>query len=511
MDAMSLLLLVVALLIGAALGAVVMRTLGASRGAADDAGRSAELADLRAQAATARTDAAHAQTEAANARGELGRVQAEAHADIAEAQTAAAEARAAAERARADQAAVSAELAAARAQRDAAIKRADELATDRESLVNQFKALSAETLAEQGRQADATAEQRLVATRELMGPVAENLARLNQRITEVEKERSEIAAGLREQVSTVVTTSEHLRRETQALSTALRKPQVRGAWGELQLKRVVEIAGMVEYCDFFQQASDQTSADAKIRPDMKVMLGDEKFCYVDSKVPLAAFLDAMESPDEAQREAKLTQFGENVKTHIDKLSGKEYWKAATGTPEFVVLFIPAEALAAEALAQRPDLHEYAAAKGIVIASPTTLIALLRAVAYGWKQAALADSAAQVSALGRELYDRLSIMGGHFNKLGRQIQGAVNAYNQTLGSMEGRVMVSARKLRDLKVTDKELAQLKGVDESTKLLSAPELLASAQAELEAIAPREPLIAELVDEQEPARQPKLLRELG
>lgn len=516
---MSLLLLVLALVIGAGVGALVMRTLGASRGAADDAGRATELAELRAQAASAGSERAHAQAEAATARGELGRLRAEAQsaitearAEVAEARAQVAEARVDAETARADQAAVSARLAAAQAERDAAAKRADELAADRESLVNQFKALSAETLAEQSRQADATAEQRLVATRELMGPVTESLLQLNQRINDVEKQRSEMTASLGEQVRTVVATSENLRRETHALSTALRKPQVRGAWGEMQLKRVVEIAGMLEHCDFYQQATDQTTADTRIRPDMKVMMGDQKFIYVDAKVPLSAYLDAMESASEPEREARLKQFSENVKTHIDALSAKEYWKSATGSPEFVVLFIPAEALAAEALAQRPDLHEYAAGKRIVVASPTTLIAMLRTIAYSWKQAALADSAAEVFGLARELHDRLSTLGGNFAKLGRSLTAAVSAYNSTLGSLENRVFVSARRLRDLKVTDKQLELLGGVEETPRPLAAPELLANAaQAELEMIAPREPLIAELVDEQQPALRPATMRELG
>lgn len=475
MDAMGLLLLVVALLIGAGLGAAVMRAMMGSKCAAEAATRGSELADLRSLAADARSDAARAQSDAAAARAELAR----ARADDAERGRAVAEARAATEQARAEAATIGAELAAAKAQRDAAVKRAEELGSDRASLVQQFKVLSAETLREQGLQADAVAEQRLRATRELMGPVEKSLLQLNERIIQVEKERSQLSAGLREQVNAVVATSENLRRETSALSTALRRPQVRGAWGELQLKRVVEIAGMLDHCDFFEQASETTAGDAKVRPDLKVMLGDDKFVFVDSKVPLAAYLDAMETEVAEQRAARLQQFGEHVKGHVDKLSAKQYWTVDTNSPEFVVLFIPSEALGAEALAQRPDLHEYAAGKNIILATPTTLIGLLRAVAYGWKQAALAESAAEVFALGRELHDRLSTMGGHFNKLGRALASSVTAYNSTLGSLEGRVLVSARKMRDLRVTDGELAALKGVDESPKLLSAPELLGDAAA--------------------------------
>ena len=520
MDAMGLLLLVVALLIGAALGALVSRAMLASKDAATAAARSTELAELRAIAADARSDAARAQSEAAMTRADLAR----ANAEQAGSERAVAEARAVAEQARADAAEVGARLAAAEAQRDAAVKLAEELGASRDALVQQFKLLSAETLKEQGQRADAVAEQRLAATRALMDPVEKSLSQLNERITQVEKERSQLAAGLREQVSTVVAASENLRRETYALSTALRRPQVRGAWGELQLRRVVEVSGMLDHCDFYEQASDVTSADARIRPDLKVMLGGDKFVYVDSKVPLAAYLDAMEADSDTDRQAKLQQFGEHVKGHVDKLSAKEYWKVDSHSPEFVVLFIPNEALAAEALTQRPDLHEYAAGRNIILATPTTLIGMLRAVAYGWKQAALADSAAEVFTLGRELHDRLSTMGGHFSRLGRSLQSSVNAYNATLGSLEGRVLVSARRLRDLRVTDKELEGLKGVDESAKLMSAPELLADAAAEpdpgrgrdrvirgeLDQIAPRQPEIAELVDEEQ-APRPAALRQLG
>lgn len=370
-------------------------------------------------------------------------------------------------------------VAVAQTQRDAAIQRLEELTADREVLVNQFKVLADQTLQEQARRADAAAEQRLKHTEALMTPVKDSLTALNSQLTHVENQRHAQAAELGEQVRQVMATGESLRRETNALSTALRKPQVRGAWGELQLHRVVEIAGMLDHCDFYEQASGVTSADTRIRPDMKVMLGGGKFVYVDSKVPLSAFLDAQEATSDGDRQARLKQFGENVKSHVDQLSAKQYWKSDTGTPEFVVLFIPSEALGAEALAQRPDLHEYAAGRNIIVATPTTLIGLLRAVAYGWKQAALADSAAEVFALGRELYDRLVTMGGAFAKLGRSLQQSVAHYNSAVGSMETRVLVSARRFRDLQVTEKELQSPQGIEQSARPLSAPELVAEAEA--------------------------------
>ncbi len=378
-------------------------------------------------------------------------------------------------------------VAVADAQRDAAINRLEELQDDRESLINQFTVLADQTLQEQSRRADAAAEHRLKYTEALMTPVKETLTALNTQLAKAETQRSAHAAELGEQVRQVVASGELLRRETSALSTALRKPQVRGAWGELQLRRVVEIAGMLDHCDFFEQASGVTSADTRIRPDMQVMLGGGKFVYVDSKVPLSAFLDAQEARSETERQTRLKQFGENVKSHVDQLSAKQYWKSDTGSPEFVVLFIPSEALGAEALAQRADLHEYSAARNIIIATPTTLIGLLRAVAYGWKQAALADSAAEVFALGRELYDRLVTMGGAFAKLGRSLQQAVNHFNSTVGSLETRVLVSARRFRDLQITEKDLASAHGIEQSARPLTAPELVANADGQAPASIPK------------------------
>ncbi len=371
-------------------------------------------------------------------------------------------------------AALRAQLDAALRERDGAISRADEALADREGLVSEFKALSFDTLAQQGRRADETAEVRLRATEQLLTPVRDGLDRLNLRLTEVEKQRAALGAELGEQVRAVRRTGDELRRETAALATALRKPHVRGAWGELQLKRVAEVAGMVEHCDFVTQETAVSSEERTIRPDMKVHLGEGRFVYVDSKVPLAAFLDAQEAVDERARDERLQAFARNVRGHIDALSSKNYFKAAPATPEFVVLFLPSEALAAEALSLLPDLHEYAARRNIVLATPTTLIAMLRAVAYGWKQAALADSAAEVFALGRELYDRLGTLGGHVDRLGRSLNGAVKAYNVALGSLETRVLVTGRRLRDLKVSEAELTSPSPCEELARPVTAPELV-------------------------------------
>lgn len=485
MDATTLVFVFIGIAVALAAGWLVGRAAARSQLRADDLAaqthRVEELTNLRATLADAKAEALRHAQETAQVKAEFAQFKADQVRELADAETAArmvAEAKASEQEARAQLAEVRAQVAGALAERDGARKRVEEMTADREQMVNQFKVLSSQTLKEQGKTADEQAQQRLERTRQVLEPVEKSLAALNERLQQVEKDRAAMSSRLAEQVNTVVMTNENLRRETAALTNALRKPQVRGAWGELQLKRVVELSGMVEHCDFVQQSSDVTSADQRIRPDLRVFLGDGKFIFVDSKVPLAAFLDAQEAGDHTQRAANLAQFASNVRSHVDQLSAKQYWKASSQSPEFVVLFIPSESLAAEALSQQPDLNEYAASKNVIIASPTTLIAMLRAVAYGWRQAALAESAQEVFELGRELYERLATLGGHFDKLGRALKSTVNVYNQTVGSLEHNVLVQARRFRDLQLTGEELGQLNGLEESTRTLSAPELLASAQ---------------------------------
>ncbi len=489
--------LVVGVVLGAAVAWLLLRARAGGVGS-----------DLLAAAERARADAASARAEAAEARAEVSRVQlavAVAKGEAADARTERAQAMAGLASARAD-------AAAAVAERNAAVQRAGEIAADREQLVTQFKSLAAETIEAQERRLDVSADARLKATEQLLTPVKESLSRFNDRITEVETQRATMATELRSQVSEVRQTGESLRRETAALITALRKPQVRGAWGELQLKRVVELAGMVEHCDFELQQTAQTSTGAIIRPDLKVMLSEDRYLYVDSKVPLSAFLEAFETDDPQVRAARLTQFGRNVLAHVDQLGRKDYFKAGGTTPEYVVMFLASESLAAEAFQQLPSLHEYAADRGVVLATPSSLIALLKATAYAWRQAALAESAREVYELGRELYDRLGTLGGHFDKVGRSLTGAVKAYNEAVGSIEGRVFPSARKLRDLKVTDKELESVRSVEVGVRPLTAAELVEDAAAvtpmigrgraadELSLSRP-EPALDELVGEVHPA----------
>ncbi len=463
--------LVVGLALGLLLGWLVCAAFTRARREAAGARTDVDAAQTRAELAHGQTLTAHARSEAAEARSEA----ATARAELAGARAAVAEARVEAATAQAEAAEVSAAVAAAVAERDAAVSRAAELAADRDALVKEFKVLSSETIERQDKVADAHAEARLKATEQLMAPVRLSLDAFNSRLTEVEKERVRMSTDLQAQVRAVQQTGETLRRETAALVTALRKPQIRGSWGETQLKRVAEMSGMLERCDFDLQHTTRAD-DRTMRPDMRVNLAEGKHVFVDSKVPLSAFLDAAETDDERLQAEHLGKYARHVRTHVDQLSSKQYWKAAD-TPEFVVLFLPNEAFFAAALDQVPDLYEYAAARDVVIATPTTLIGMLRAVAYGWKQAALAESAAEVFRLGRELHDRLGAMGERFDKLGRALRSSVNAYNDTVATVEGTVLVRARRFKDLKVSERELASLTPVDDPVRQIQAPELVEDA----------------------------------
>jgi DNA recombination protein RmuC len=416
------LLFLLALALGVALGVWVGRQQSASRG-------QQELLGLRDELATARIETAQARADAGTAQ----------------------------------------------AQRDAAAAQVAEVEVGRRAMVDQFRLLSSEIAEQQRLAVDNTAAHRLEATEKALAPVTAGLKDLQTRITSVEKERVEMAGHLRAHVREVRDTGEALRKETAVLVTALRKPQVRGTWGETTLKNVARMAGMVEHCDFDVQVTSQTEGQT-LRPDMRVSLAEGKYVFVDSKVPLAAFLEAAETDDEQQKAAALIRFARHVRTHVDQLSSKQYWKGAE-SPEFVVLFLPSEGFFTAALDQMPDLYEYAIGKDVVLATPTTLIAMLRAVSYGWKQAALAKDAAEVARLGRELYERLGLLGSKVDKLGRALGGAVNAYNETVGTVEARVLVTARRFRDLKVTDKELAAPEIIESAIRPIQAPELVDDA----------------------------------
>ncbi|MFT4010642.1 MAG: DNA recombination protein RmuC [Nocardioidaceae bacterium] len=306
--------------------------------------------------------------------------------------------------------------------------------------------------------------------------VKEGLDRLHDQLRDFEQQRASLQAQLGQQVTDMRFATESLRRETTGLSTALRKPQVRGRWGEQQLRRTVELAGMVDRCDFSEQQTIDT-ADGALRPDLVVHLAGGKHVVVDSKVPLEGFLDATGAEDDAAREVALQRHARQLRSHIGLLSSKAYWRAQPSTPEFVVLYLPGESFLAAALEADPRLLDDAAEKRVVLATPTTLIALLRTVAYAWTQEALAEQARDIHALGRDLHERLGTMGGHLDKLGRSLAGAVGAYNSAIGSLESRVLVSARRFTELSVGQEEIAAPRPVDDIPRPLSATELLEAA----------------------------------
>ncbi|MEI2714561.1 MAG: DNA recombination protein RmuC [Nocardioides sp.] len=275
--------------------------------------------------------------------------------------------------------------------------------------------------------------------------IRESLDRLYDQIRDQEHSRASWQGQFAEQVEQMRHATEGLGKETRSLTSALRKPQVRGRWGELHLRRAVELAGLVEHCDFTEQ---ERLRDGAQRPDLVVRLAGERRIVVDAKVPLEGFLDATSAEDDALREHHLDRHARQLRTHIDSLGSKAYWRSLPESTEFVVLFVPAESFLSAGLERQRDLIEYAAGKDVILASPTTLIALLRTVAHGWRHEALSREAAQIHARGRELYERLGNFAGHLDQVGRSLNAAVGHYNHAMGSLESRVLVSARRFEDL---------------------------------------------------------------
>ncbi|HEY3259537.1 MAG TPA: DNA recombination protein RmuC [Pseudonocardiaceae bacterium] len=352
---------------------------------------------------------------------------------------------------------------------------ADALARNNEAFVQLAEARIKQATATLTQKVDGDAQQQRQAIAALVDPVSQALKTLDGQLRATEKEREGAYAALRTQVAQMRDTSAQLQAETRHLVNALRAPQARGRWGEVQLERIVEQAGMVEHCDFDRQVTATGRAgdeDATIRPDLVVRLAGGKHVVVDAKVSLAAYLEAMDSDDPAVQHRRLAAHARHLRAHIDSLAGKSYWAAFDPTPEFVVLFVPGDSFLQAALAADPALLDHAFERNVVIATPTTLIALLRTVAYTWRQEALARNAAEVHAQGRELYERLSTMGEHMAKLGRQLGGTVEAYNKTVGALESRVLVTARRLRELKVTDVTLNAPEQVERTPRMLQAPE---------------------------------------
>jgi DNA recombination protein RmuC len=315
---------------------------------------------------------------------------------------------------------------------------------------------------------------------QLVRPVAETLARVEKQLSTTEHQRALAHGELREQVRSMGKTSDLLRTETQALVTALRAPQVRGRWGELQLRRVVEVAGLLEHCDFSEQVT-VVGDDGRQRPDLVVHLAGGKNVVVDAKVPFAGYIEAMNSDDEEVVKQRLAAHTRHLRTHINDLSAKTYWEALAPAPEFVVLFVPAEPFLSAALDQDPALLEYAFERNVVLATPNTLVAMLRTIAYTWRQDALAANAQQVLTLGKELHSRLGVLGGHLGKLGNALEGSVKSFNNAVGSLESRVLVTARRFNDLKVTDDSLASPTHVDLAPRLPQAAELFDESAEEI------------------------------
>src|SRR3954447_19427088 len=309
-------------------------------------------------------------------------------------------------------------------------------------------------------------------------PLTETLTKVELQMREIEKERAGAQQALVQQIERVRLSGEELRHETAALVSALRKPQARGRWGELQLRRCVEFAGMTDRCDFTEQTSVATS-DGMLRPDMVIRLVGGKSIVVDSKVTLAAYLEAHDATDDVVRDERLTAHARHLRNHVDQLAAKAYWSQFSAAPEFVVLFVPGDAFLAAALDRDPSILDDAFAKRIHIATPTTLISVLRTCAYAWQQDALAANAREVFDLGRELYKRLGVMGGHMHRLGKSLTSSVDNYNKTIGSFEKNVLVTARKLKDLKVVDDDIADPRPVEEAVRPVAAAELVADAES--------------------------------
>jgi DNA recombination protein RmuC len=305
-----------------------------------------------------------------------------------------------------------------------------------------------------------------------VAPLHQVLRDYEQRVTELERDRVDAYAELREQVRAMGLVSGELRTETKQLVAALRAPQVRGRWGEHQLRRIVEAAGLLEHCDFAEQVTSSNDRQG-VRPDLVVRLHGGRSVVVDAKAPFDAYLSAMEARDERTRDGHLDSHARVLRGHVDALAAKQYWTAFDQSPDFVVLFVPADPFLDAALQRDPSLMEHAFARNVVLATPATLVALLRTVAYSWRQEALARNALAVHSLARELYGRLATLGDHVSKLGSSLSGAVTAYNRAVGSLESRVLVSARKLAEMGVSDEELAVPAQVEVAPRQPQAPEL--------------------------------------
>ena len=338
----------------------------------------------------------------------------------------------------------------------------------------QFLAIAEHRLREARKDAATDIDARKKAIEDLLAPIARTLEHVDREIKESEHRRIETGATLIKKMAALDTMGQELRGETQRLVDALKRPGVRGRWGELQLKRVVELAGMVEHCHFTEQETI-TVENGRIRPDVIVNLPGGKHVVIDAKVPLDAYLRALEAPDEDSRQRLRADHARQVRTHILQLSAKSYFEKVSTTPEFVVMFLPGEMFFSAALEQDPSLIEFGVDKRVIPASPTTLIALLRAVAYGWQQEAMEENARKISELGKALYEAVRTLGARFDTLGARLKSSLEAYNEAVGSLEGNVLVKARKFKELQSANggEEIKPLEPIDRVPRMLQAPEL--------------------------------------
>jgi len=312
------------------------------------------------------------------------------------------------------------------------------------------------------------------AIEDLVQPLRESLNKVDGKLQEVEKNRIGTTSALTEQLRSLHQAQQTLQVETGRLVQALRSPNVRGQWGELQLRRVVEAAGMLEYCDF--DLKESVAADgSRLTPDMIVRLPGGRNVVVDAKVPSSAYLDAMETDDELVRNTKLRDHARQLRDHVVRLGNKAYWQHFQPTPDLVIMFVPGETLLSVAMQRDPSLLEFSLGRGVMLASPLTLMALLRAVAFGWQQEKVARNAHEISDLGRQLYDRIRVMAEHFEEVARGLTRSVEAYNRAVGSLESRVLVTARRLKEKGITaPEELPELEVIDHTARSLGAPELV-------------------------------------
>ncbi len=389
---------------------------------------------------------------------------------------------------------LTAEAAELRAQRQSSDEKITLLNEAQEKLSTAFKALSADalhtnnqafldlanaTLARFQESAKGELESRHQVIAETLKPLKESLERVDSKINQLEAARRSAYTLLTDQVKSLMTSQSQLQSETANLVKALRAPATRGRWGELQLRRVVEMAGMVERCDFREQHTVQ-SEDGRLRPDMIIQLPSQRTIVVDSKVPLTAYLDALDAPDEATRSARLIDHAAQVRNHVQKLSRKEYWSQFETAPEFVVLFLPGETFFGAALEKDPGLIEYGVDQRVIIATPTTLIALLKAVAYGWRQERIAENAKEISALGAEIHDRLRTLAIHFTRVGSNLEKAMEAYNASVAALESRILPSARRIKERGATSSEdIPPVEPIERAARAIQSPELFSPPNA--------------------------------